>query len=304
MTIVDQEGKEVRLSKVTEEARQKAFDALSKKAILVNLNRKTLATFPFDVTFGKDICAWAGIKNESLLQVRKFILDPRHTQKLRSLVNDALLMVFNHTRPWDNMGFRLLPMELYDDFVETFGKIKDEFEEAVQEFEDNYDAYIAEAKIALGKAFNKNNYPDKSSLKSMFCLEIHTDNLPDIEDVRLNLTADELLEMEQSAVQDVTKDLKDVQAALLARMAEYKLQLEAGTTPDKLALINADLDLLKASNTLGNPDVDIMLAEMRDTMKNAGVAEPAKTLDEEEVDEDSMLLADDGDMDDLDSFNL
>ncbi len=306
VTIVDENtGDEVKLSKATEEARQKAFDNLAKKAILVNLTRKTIATFPFDVTFSKDVCAKFDVKNDSLIQIRKFIIDPRHTQKLRSLINDALLMVFNHTRPWDNMGFRLLPMELYDEFTESFGGIKDEFEEAVQEFETNYDSYIQEAKDALGKAFNKNNYPDKSQLKSIFNLEINTDNLPDIEDVRLNLTADDLLEMEKNVSEAVTADLNDVRNILMSRMGEYETLLAAGCSADILDRIQADVSLLEKANGNADSTVEIKLASIRELLKNAGVTETKeKTLETEEVTEDSMLLADDDDMDGLDDFDL
>jgi hypothetical protein len=302
MPIVDKDGKEVVLSKASEAARQKAFESLSKKAILVNLNRHILSTFTFDVNFAHSVCDWAGITDKGFIQVRKYIIDPRHTQKLRSLVNDALLMVFNHTRPWDNMGYRLLPMDLYDDFTELFGKIKDEFEEAVQELEDNYEDYIAEAKRGLGKAFDKRNYPDKSALRSIYNLEIHTDNLPDIEDVRLNLTADELLEMEKNATEAVVSDLTAVQTQLMSRMQGYKDLLKAGCSPEMLVLINEDVSLLRTTNAMNDTQVEVELATMRDLIKNAGFKE--KVVEEAIVTEDSMLLTDDEDLDGLDSFSL
>ena len=60
---------------------------------------------------------------------------------------------------------------------------------------------LPEAKKTLGKAFNKNNYPDASQVKDLFELEIETTPLPDIDDVRLNLIGPELVKMQRQIAQ-------------------------------------------------------------------------------------------------------
>lgn len=196
----DSKGKEIKLTEQQEKERQAAFEAIQKKAILVNMTRSQISNMPFDVTTSKKVVEAFGVKDDTMIQVRKFLFLPQRLSKIRSLINDAMLLVWNHTRPWDNTGFRLLPMEYYDDFTDTFGKIKDEFEEAVREFIQNYDDYVAESKKLLGKVFNKNDYPDKSTLNTYFALEINTAKFPDIDDVRLNLTGAEILKYQTETI--------------------------------------------------------------------------------------------------------
>ena len=195
-------GKEIgTLTEKLEKKKKAAFEAISKKAILVNMSRTQISNLPFDMKLSNEVCASYGVKNTSYIQIHKCIFNPEYLTKIRSLVNDALLVVWNNTRPWDNVGFRLLPMEYYDDFTETFGKIKDDFEEAKQTFINNYDTYLKEAKRDLGKAFNSADYPDKADLNSYFTLEIQTSKFPEIDDIRLNLTNEELIDMQNDVVE-------------------------------------------------------------------------------------------------------
>lgn len=279
----DSDGNEIKVDEKTDKQRKAAFEQICKKAILVNMNQKQFSNMPFDVTTTKAVAEHLKVTDDTMIQVRKFLFNPERLAKIRSALNDALLTLWNHTRPWDNIGFRLLPMEYYDDFNETFGKIKDEFEEAVREFIDNYDSYLKESKKLLGKAFNKNDYPDKTQLPSFFALEIHTSKFPEIDDVRLNLSGPELVQMQR----EVTERYDDVMQGTAREMCGLIESGEFdGERANKLIGIVSELN-----KVVENPEIDMQIAEAKQKLESKGViVEDSDTKDDSE---DSMMLADD-----------
>ena len=274
----DKDGKEIKVDEGTEKDRQAAFVAISKKAILINLSRKQISNMPFDVNTSNEAAKLLGVTDPNMIQVRKLLFNPDHLAKIRSLINDALLMIWNHTRPWDNIGYRLLPMAYYDDFNETFGKIKDEFEEAVREFTDNYDKYVKESKAILGKAYNKNDYPDKAQLSQFFNLQIHTSKFPDIDDIRLNLSGPELVAMQ--------KDLTEKYKGILTESIDELIKLTRAETrnPNEVARLMMIIEKLNADD---NAEITMQLEEVKEKLGSAFV-----DLNED-IDDESMMVMDD-----------
>jgi len=266
---VNKDGKELgKLTKTLEQKKKAAFKAISKKAILVNMSRTQISNLPFDMKLSNEVCASYGVKNSAYIQIHKCIFNPEYLTKIRSLVNDALLVVWNNTRPWDNVGFRLLPMEYYDDFTETFSKIKDDFEEAKQIFISNYDTYIKEAKKDLGKAFNAADYPDKNDLDGYFTLEIQTSKFPEIDDIRLNLTNEELIDMQNDVVE---KYDGAIQASVKVL---FGLIDKGAVKEDVLSCYN----LIKTLNVDGDATINMELATAKEAikLKFGDIEEPTK----------------------------
>ena len=274
----DKDGNELKVDEKTNKERAAAFEAICKKAILVNMTRKQISNMPFDVQTSKKCATFLEVKDETMIQVRKLLFNPERLSKSRSLINDALLMVWNHTRPWDNIGYRLLPMEYYDDFNETFGKIKDEFEEAVKEFTDNYDTYLKESKKLLGKAFNKNDYPDKAQLGQYFSLDIHTSKFPDIDDIRLNLSGPELMAMQQDVTEKYEEAMESGVNELLRMIDDPNFDRNE---------VNTLIGTIATLNVAGNPEIEMKLAEIKEDLSKAGI-----NIKKDEPEEESMMVMD------------
>lgn len=295
-TLIDKDGKQVKkLSKDMKVKRKAAFEAISKKAILVNMTRKQIANLPFDIKLADKICKDYGVKQKSYIQVRKCIFNPQYLINIRALVSDALLMVWNNTRPWDNVGYRILPMSHYDDFNKTFGKIKDEFEEAVQLFIDNYDVYVAEAKKDLGSTWDKSNYPDKATLSQHFLLDIQTSQFPDINDIRLNLSNDELVDMQD----DYVKKYDDV---IRSSIKDLIALIDNGDKDEAMKLFS----LIKTLNVVNDPSLDLQIKTFEEQIK---IKFSINTLESKKTDDnpDDMMIMnglDDLDDEELDGFQI
>ena len=280
------DGKELKADASVDKARKAAFDAINKKAILVTLVRRQLANLPFDVKTTKDVAKLLNVTDEDMIQVRKFLFHPQRLSPIRSLINDASLLIWNQTRPWDNMGYRLLPIDYYDDFNERFDQIKIEFEEQVNKFVDSYDDALKESKKLLGKAYNKNDYPAKTQLKDLFVLKVETSAFPDIDDVRLNLSGPELMEMRQ----DIVDKYQDV----LNTSMDELVTLVENNNVDKVQAFKL-IEIVDLLNTTGeNSSVTMKLAEIKERVNYV------------KVDDDSsmMLMDDDEDLNDLEDEDV
>jgi len=273
--------------------RDEAFKAITKKAMLINITRRQIANMPFDIKLVNTICKTHKIDKTYLIQIRKCLINPKHLISIRSLVSDAVLMVFNNTRPWDNFGYRLLPMVAYEDFNITFSKIKDEFEEAVQVFKDNYKLYIDEAKKDLGKAFDKNDYYKSGDLESLFELTVETSKFTDQNDIRFGLSNDELVKMQDEFVKRYTKTIKD-------SIKELFTLLDNNNKKESLKLFS----IIEALNIDQDADTNLQIATLKEALKAKFGTDVLEKKEKDISIDDSMLLTDDIDLNELEDFSL
>ncbi len=273
---IDKDGNEIKIPDKIETYRKAAFEQLSKKAILVNVTRRQLQNVVFDITLSEKVAKDYGVSDDCI-HLRKFLFNPERLSKIRSLLNDAEIHVLNHTRPWENTGFALLPMEYFDDFQDTFQKIKDNFEEAVKEFVDAYPDILKESRKMLGKAFDKSNYPDKSLVKDLFELEIQTAEFPDVDDVRLNLTGEELVTLTDETRVLYDDTLKEVMNDIFACI---------GHEENKDSIVKM-LSFAQKLNITNDVDVQMQIDTLR---AEFGVDED--TTEPDSVPDDMMIMSD------------
>ena len=314
-TKVDENGNVVaELSENMQEKRNAAFEAMRKKAILVALERSIFSNFVFDVSANDNCMKHLNVEDDSLIEVRKSLIHPARLENVMNIVNDAIMLLFNLTRPWDNNDYRLLDMDMYDDFQQTFQQLADNFEEAVDSFIDDYPEILKESKQMLGKLYNKNDYPAKKDLKSLFKLKVVTRELPDIDDTRFSISEDELVKLEQEAGSKFNESLKDAQKELTTLLSGTRAIIAdkayAGIVPQLSACARA----LEAININNEPEITEAIMAFKEEIGEAtGVdmddammtSEDRERKKYEEMDEDDMLLAndldsDDDDLDDLD----
>jgi len=313
--IVDADGNiDKSMSPLMEKGRKRAFESIKKKALLVTLERSMFTNFIFDTALNDKICKQFKIQDDSVLHVRKCLIHPRHMEKLMNITNDAIMLLWNLTRPWDNSDFRILPMEMYDDFQLTFQKLKDDFEDVRETFKTGWPDYVKEAKATLGQAFNKDEYPSVNELDSIFVLNVITRELNDPDDLRLNLTEQELIDLEADAGAQYKDSVEQVQnqvAATLKDLTKHALRDKGvDKTAAKLiaplaslvAMVNADgknvaLDqaLMEFKEVLSDEydfdDLDdiTMSADERETAKIEAMTEEEMMmsgLDDEDIDDD------------------
>ena len=93
--------------------------------------------------------------NKKLLP--KFVL-----KDINDTINNFKTYFQKNTLPYNlALSTRILPISSYFDFKQEEASVVATLRKQVQEFEDNYDKYVAEAQAKLGDLFNPQDYPSK-----------------------------------------------------------------------------------------------------------------------------------------------
>ncbi len=138
----------------------------------------------------------AGKFHKSL--VNKELLDP--IAKIASRARDYH---YNMTLPWSNSGQYLLPSALFVEYTTKFRGFKAEFEKAVNTMVSSYPAEVQEARNRLGTMYNPGDYPDPSELYMRFGIKTEFTPIPDGDDFRLTVSAEDQAELRASVVEAI-----------------------------------------------------------------------------------------------------
>lgn len=213
---------------------------------------------------GKDAGKW--IKN---------LIDPKKLDKIINLSQKARLENYKFSLPWDNEGFRILPITTFTDYQSKIRELKKEFQTETENFINNFPAYVEEAKKALNGMFNASEYPSIKTLKDKFDFNIDFSPLPASDDFRINLKSDDLEEMRKNIDDRVTKALESANRDLWNRLKTPIEHLLNALKEDDKKFKNASFENIKeivsiipALNVTDDPNFKIVCNEIENTILN------------------------------------
>lgn len=163
----------------------------------------------------------------------KFLLpgDCASYKALIALAGNIRASHYSETLAWSDEGWRLLPTANYMAYNDWFRKQQREYDRALDSFIDDYPMMRARARQLLNGMYRDEDYPTAQDIRSRFQLSVAYDPVPAIGDIRVDLAADQILEIETSiarrvddavriAVQDSWKRLYDVVSKVRERLAQ------------------------------------------------------------------------------------
>jgi hypothetical protein len=93
----------------------------------------------------------------------------------------------SQTLPWTDNGSRLLPMSNFMDYKKQLGELETNYEALVDKFIVAYPSLVSAAAFQLGTLFDRNEYPDESSLKKKFKFTYSFFPVPTAGDFRIDI---------------------------------------------------------------------------------------------------------------------
>jgi hypothetical protein len=139
------------------------------------------------------------------------------------------------TVPWLDDGTRILSTTRFQEFSDIMRGLRENWEKEVRIFLDKYRGYQEQAKGELGDLYDVNDYPTKTEMAKKFELKLHIMNMPDVEDFRANVSA----EQEQIIRANIEETLKEA-TALAQRDAYSRIGEVVGKMSTKLANYKPD----------------------------------------------------------------
>lgn len=226
----------------------------------------------------------------------KLLISKTAFEGINAATRSARQAHYTLTLPWADEGPRLLPAEQFQTFAERFGKYRENFDLAADEFAKKYPEYRGTAKKRLGRMFNDEDYPDSKSVRGMFSFNVLMAPVADASDYRVKLGVEQLKDLKTSteawmkdalaqAMRDPAERIVDVVGRMVERLKNYKPANDAkgtkasGLFRDSLVTnIEELVELLPAFNLTN----DKMLDGLTKRMKSELCKTNATTLREDE----------------------
>lgn len=196
-------------------------------------------------------------------RVNKHLLAGRmELEVIQKHVNATRAYVYDHTIPWSDRGLRLLPAVDFDAFDTRMQEAEEYFVKLVEEFVRVYPTLITAQAMALGDMFNRDDYPDPSTIGGKFSWQLNYMPVPTAGDFRVDVgnaaqaeLQRKLVQMADERVEQAVQGLWDTFKDHLQRMSR-QLTVEVGADgvekKSKLydSLLDNGMDLCKRMRTL------------------------------------------------------
>lgn len=255
---------------------------LNDRALLVSLSISQWTARKLDKKATKEVAdnnrasTSAGRYNKSLLPLNDLLAQ---VHQKTGLIREKFA---KNTLPWGIDGTRILPSANYLQFMQDFRKEKSEWQYLVQNFLDNYDYLVAEAKRWLGDLYDEQDYPSKDRIIDKFNMDMAILPVPS-NDFRVELSSDELTRIQEELETRMTTVQQEAMSDCWNRLYKHvehiteKLTDPKGIFRDSM-LDNAveTCDLLTRLNIADDPNLEAMrkavesklLGHHPDTLRN------------------------------------
>ena len=155
-------------------------------AMLVSINISSWSGRKLDREVTAAVNANAGATPDAG-RYNKMLVPEASLAEIVSIASSARTLVNKLTLPWDDSGRRILPVKMYDSFLQQVGQKQREFAQAVETFLDEYPSLREQRRFQLNSMFNENEYPSVQDLARKFAMDIAFDVIPNTDDVRVAL---------------------------------------------------------------------------------------------------------------------
>lgn len=213
---------------------------------------------------------------------------------------------YAQTLPWADEGWRLLPTKNYEAFTDAMRRSRAEFDQAVEAFLADYPSLRETARELLNGMYREEDYPSVDALRGKFSYSIEFSPVPSEGDFRLDLPADQLIEIERStkarvegatkaAMEEAWTRLRESVEKLRERLtgvdARGKRKGQPKTFRDTLIDNVANLaDALTRLNVTDDPDLEAMRKRVAEELAEL---EPKKLRDDPQARQAAAKSADD-----------
>ena len=276
---------------------------------MVRLTRKKLNRNKMDKDLGKMVRDENKVTDSSALRVNKSLFSASCTQAYMKIYNEGSKFFYNTTLPWDDTGWRILAIDLYEDFIKTMKAFTKSYRAAVLDFIEKIEAHIEESRIMLKDAFKIEDYKflsanggiDRDYLMEQFALEVEFNTITSGKDLRATLTEDDrevianqineqALAKFQKANEHIIQNLHDCVFAIHERLCD-----DENVFRDTLVTNLEDLvKLIPAMNIANDPIIAQLAVDAAEklTKWDAGTLRSVPSIREEVADEAGKILDD------------
>src|SRR3990167_312574 len=141
-------------------------------------------------------------------------------EPLTKLSGEARTFHYDHSLPWTDEGWRILPTAAHGDYTEKLRQLRHQFEALSEShFIARLPEWTAWAMQAHNGTFNPEDYPPAGALRRKFSFSVDFQPIPSGSDFRVDLNSDDLASMEAQVNARVSDAIAAAQHDLWHRLA-------------------------------------------------------------------------------------
>ena len=192
---------------------------LNRDAMLVGLRITAWSGRLYDreasdhVAVHHDATTSAGRYNKRLLPKAAFAA-------LTATMSEARTRHYANSLPWDDKGSRLLTVANYEHYTELMDGLRERVVRQRARFIEDYDDYVDQARLDLGKLFRIEDYPSKEALQDKFSISYRITPVPDADHFIAKLASDDTDRVKRDIESHIEEQLHDAVGDLYRRLAE------------------------------------------------------------------------------------
>ena len=252
---------------------------LTHDAMLVSLRINSWSGRLYDrqasqqVAVHNDADSSAGRYNKRLLPKQAFAA-------LAATMSNARTGHNANTLPWDDQGGRLLTVANYERYTATLDTLVERVVRERARFIENYDDYVDQARLDLGRLFRLEDYPGTEALQGKFAIRYRIVPVPDARHFMADLAQGETERVRRDIEQQVRGRLNDAQRDLYRRLGEAVERVGERLREDEngkplvfrdslIENIRELVDVVPRLNIFADDDLAMLCREVKD--KFAGI---------------------------------
>jgi len=240
---------------------------ISEKAMLVALSISAWSGRKYDKDATAEVAQNHGTDASRAGRFNKILVNPISLKDITSIAGNARNYTMSVTLPWLNDGIRIIPVDIYLEYVQRMSEYRSQFNQAVDKLLVEYDALVKQARLDLNGLFKESDYPSAESIRRKHAFNVRVFNLPDSNDFRVSLSESEfqstkqeieqnLSEAQDNAVRDVFQRVSMRMEHMLKRLKEVEANDGKGIRESMMNNISDLADILPKLNITNNPDID------------------------------------------------
>ena len=252
---------------------------LTHDAMLVSLRINSWSGRLYDrqasqqVAVHNDADSSAGRYNKRLLPKQAFAA-------LAATMSNARTSHNANTLPWDDQGGRLLTVANYDRYTAALDTLVERVVRERARFIEDYDDYVDQARLDLGRLFRLEDYPDTEALQGKFAIRYRIVPVPDARHFMADLAEGETERVKRDIESQVRTRLNDAQRDLYRRLGEAVERVGERLREDEngkplvfrdslIENIRELVDVVPRLNIFADDDLAMLCREVKD--KFAGI---------------------------------
>ncbi len=241
---------------------------LHEEAMIVRVSISKWTARKFDKGVTRKVIRDLGARDDAG-RFNKVLIAKEAIQTIDRAATAARSYHYEHTLPWDDFGGRLLPAAEFMEYSKEMRQLKERFDQAVEEFIQNYPEYRERAKEALNGMFNPADYPNTQEIKRKFGFDTSIEPVPHKEDFRVKLQQRDQKKIAKALEESIERRMQEATQDLYVRVADVvKRFAETLSEPDKIfrdSLVENAVEmvnLLPKLNVANDPDLENLRKEV------------------------------------------